>query len=60
MKLGRDERDDPPGPYEVLRPTTPKWVWAVAIFLTAAVVFELLDALNTPAPGSVIFPYVVK
>jgi hypothetical protein len=60
MKLGRREPESPPGPYEVLRPSTPKWVWALAILLTAAVVFALLDALNTPQPGSVVFPYVVK
>jgi hypothetical protein len=60
MKLGKDEPDGERGPYEVLRPSTPKWLWALAIFLTAAVVFALLDALNTPEPGSVVFPYVVK
>jgi len=40
-----------------IRPSTPWWVWALAILLTAAVVFGLLDALNTPEPGGVNFPY---
>jgi hypothetical protein len=50
----------PPGPYEVLRPRTPKWVWALSILLTAAVVFALLHALNTPDAGSVVVPSSVN
>ena len=57
---GRPEPGGPRGPYEVLRPTTPWWLWALAIILTAAAVFALLDALNTPEPGGVISPYVQK
>jgi hypothetical protein len=45
------------GEYEVIRPTTPWWLWALAIFLTAAVVYAMLDAANAPPPGGVVFPY---
>ncbi len=57
---GRPDSGGPPENYGSLRPTTPWWLWALAILLTAAAVFTLLDALNTPEPGSVVFPYVVK
>jgi len=43
-----------------VRRTTPWWVWALAILLTATVVFALLDALNTPEPGGVRLPYTIQ
>jgi hypothetical protein len=58
MDVGdRREPGDASGEYDVVRPTTPWWLWALAIFLTAAVVFALLDAINTPEAGGVVNPY---
>jgi hypothetical protein len=53
----RGEPGESSGEYDAVRPTTPWWLWALAIFLTAAVVFAMLDAANTPEPGGVVFPY---
>jgi hypothetical protein len=54
----REEPGESSGEYAAaVRPTTPWWLWALAIFLTAAVVFAMLDAANTPEPGGVVFPY---
>ena len=64
MKRRRPQEPESSGQHEavrrVARRLTPWWVWVVAVVLTAAVVFALLDALNTPEPGGVRLPYTLQ
>ncbi len=43
---------DPADP-ALVRPFTRWWVWLLVVFLTAWVVVESIDVLNTPEPGQV-------
>jgi len=60
MNRGDFEEEDHLTRHGKPRRLTPWWLVALAVFLTAALVLALLDAINTPEPGGVKLPYTVQ
>jgi hypothetical protein len=61
MARGEFEEEAPLSRHHVkTRKTTPWWLVALAILLTAVLVLFLLDAINSPEAGGVKLPYTVQ